>query len=382
MSPAMCVAGTVRSHRPGPPRRSWVALAAARTADALSRTPFGRPVEPEVGTTNAASLSRGSAGLNSSSRAARTLLWVGSGSSAGPSSKAASMAVRIRVTTPGCSGTSTGSSARRAGDSAGSVDICMATISIRTCPVALFTPPTSGDISTLKRAGKGGELSRSGGVRASEVPGEAGPVGFALLEECVAAFDGFVGHVGQPCRLAGEHLLADHAVVHGVERELQHPLGRGALRVDLRRPVERDMLQLGVGHDGVDHAHPVRVGGGVLVAEEEDLAGELLADLPRQIGRAVPAVERAHVGVGLLEASVLGAGQRQVAHDMQTVASAGGPAGDDGDHDLRHEPDEALDLEDVQAPGAGRVDGVGGLAGHTGGIDLGVLVTGATADAL
>ena len=39
------------------------------------------------------------------------------------------------------------------------------------------------------------------------------PVGVALLQERVAALDRLVGHVRQPRRLAGEHLLADQPVV-------------------------------------------------------------------------------------------------------------------------------------------------------------------------
>ena len=42
------------------------------------------------------------------------------------------------------------------------------------------------------------------------------------------------------------------------------------------------------------------------LAEEEDLASELLADLAGEIRRAVAAVERRNIGVGLLEAAVLG----------------------------------------------------------------------------
>ena len=51
----------------------------------------------------------------------------------------------------------------------------------------------------------------------------------------------------------------------------------------------------------------------VVAAEEEDLAGPLLADLAGQVGRAEAAVEARDVGVGLLEDRVLGAGERQVA---------------------------------------------------------------------
>ena len=64
--------------------------------------------------------------------------------------------------------------------------------------------------------------------------------------------------------------------------------------------------------DLVDHAHPQRVLCRVGVTEEEDLAGELLADLPSQVGRPVAAVEGRHIRVGLLELGVLGRGDRQV----------------------------------------------------------------------
>ena len=60
---------------------------------------------------------------------------------------------------------------------------------------------------------------------------------------------------------------------------------------------------------------------------------------------------------------------------MQAVPAAGGPAVDQADDHLGHEPDQPLHLEDVQPPGARGVHGVRGLAG-------GVLVAGAPADAL
>ena len=52
---------------------------------------------------------------------------------------------------------------------------------------------------------------------------------------------------------------------------------------------------------------PIRCGvlGRVLVAEEEDLPGELLADLAGEVRRAEAAVEAGDVGVGLLEPGVL-----------------------------------------------------------------------------
>jgi hypothetical protein len=130
-----------------------------------------------------------------------------------------------------------------------------------------------------------------------------------------------------------------------------------------------------VGHHGVDRPHPVGVGGGVRVAEEEDLPGQLLADLAGEVGGSVSPVEAGHVGVGLLEPGVLGAGEGQVGDDVQTVPSPGRPPGHDGDDDLRHEADQALHLEDVQPPGAGRVGGGGVIA-------LRIPVTVTTPDAL
>ena len=85
-------------------------------------------------------------------------------------------------------------------------------------------------------------------------------------------------------------------------------------------------LEVGVVGDDVDRAHPVHVLGGVGAAEEEDLAGELLADHLGEVGAAVAAVEGADVGVGLLEAGVLAAGDGQVADDVQGVPAAGRPA--------------------------------------------------------
>ena len=66
--------------------------------------------------------------------------------------------------------------------------------------------------------------------------------------------------------------------------------------------------------------------GVVGAAEEEDLPGELLANLASQIGRAEPAIEAGHIGVGLLEAGVLGTGQGEVAHHVQAVPAARPPS--------------------------------------------------------
>ncbi len=118
---------------------------------------------------------------------------------------------------------------------------------------------------------------------------------------------------------------------------------------------EREALELAVRHGPVDRAHVEGLARRVGLGQEEHLAGALLADLAGEVGRAEPAIEAGHVGVGLLEARVLLAGQGQVAHDVEAVPTAGGPARHDGDHHLGHEADEALHLEDVQPAQPGPV---------------------------
>ena len=116
--------------------------------------------------------------------------------------------------------------------------------------------------------------------------------------------------------------------------------------------------------DLVDRPPALGLLGGVLAGEEEDLPGALLADLAREVRRAVSRVERADVRVGLHEPRVLARGDGQVGDDVQRVPAPGGPPADDGDHDLGHRPDQALHLEDVQATGPRGVDRVGALDGR------------------
>jgi hypothetical protein len=130
-----------------------------------------------------------------------------------------------------------------------------------------------------------------------------------------------------------------------------------------------------VGDDRVDHPHLEGLGRRVLEAEEEDLPGPLLSHLAGEVGRTEPPVEAGHVGIGLLEAGVLPAGDGEVGHDVEAVAAARRPPGHHADHHLGHEPDQPLHLEDVEAAGAAGIDGVGRLA-------LGVAVAITPADAL
>jgi biotin carboxyl carrier protein len=66
----------------------------------------------------------------------------------------------------------------------------------------------------------------------------------------------------------------------------------------------------------------VGVVGGVLLAEEEDLAGELLPDLLGEVGGAEPAVEAGDVGVGLPAVEAFETGQTVKPGDILCIIEA------------------------------------------------------------
>jgi len=199
------------------------------------------------------------------------------------------------------------------------------------------------------------------------VPRELAVVRVPLFEEGVASFGRFLGSVGEAGGFAGKELLADQTVVDHVEGVLEHSLRSGGLCPDFCRPFEGDRLEFGVGHRGVHHPHRLGLVGAVVVSQEEDLPGPLLADHPRQVGRSKASVEAGDVGVGLLEQAVLRAGDGEVAHHMERVAAADRPTGNHRKHDLGHEPDQPLALQNVEPPQLGPIDTMGGLV-------LGILV--------
>src|SRR5699024_2061938 len=85
----------------------------------------------------------------------------------------------------------------------------------------------------------------------------------------------------------------------------------------------------------------------------------------------------------LFEARVFGRGNRQIADDMQAMASPGRPPGHDANDDLGHKPDESLALQNVQPRHFRWIDAVGCLAGLAGCLVGGrVLIAGLSADAL
>ncbi len=108
--------------------------------------------------------------------------------------------------------------------------------------------------------------------------------------------------------------------------------------------------------DSVDHPHLVGILCRVRTTEEEHFSRTLLADLTGEERRAITSVEGGDIGIGLLEHGVFAGGEREIAHDVQAVAAADGPPGNDGNDNLGHEPDQALHLEDVESSEPGSVD--------------------------
>src|SRR5690606_26506043 len=68
-----------------------------------------------------------------------------------------------------------------------------------------------------------------------------------------------------------------------------------------------------------------------------------------QIGRAVAAIEGADIGVGLLEPAMLGRSDGEIGCDEQRMSAASRPSVNHCNDDLRHEPNQSLTFQNVQA---------------------------------
>src|SRR5439155_4203818 len=198
------------------------------------------------------------------------------------------------------------------------------------CPswTATAVPSSTGDTDAASVAGREAIHQTWDFVGAGRAPpsvtplgpaGEAREVRFALLDIGVSPLLRLLAHVVEEGGVAGQLLDAGQAVVGRVHARLDHAQCELALLEDLPAPLERLLLQPLEGHDRVDQAHLERLPGVVLVAEEPDLTGLLLAHDPGQEPGAVAAVEAAHPGAGLAEAGVVG-GDRQIADDVEDVA--------------------------------------------------------------
>ena len=170
-------------------------------------------------------------------------------------------------------------------------------------------------------------------------------------------------------------MLTNKAVVDEIERVLEHSLSGRALPIDHCAPLKRDLLEVGVWHYFVDRSHLEHLFRAVFAAQEKDLACKLLPDLASEIGRSETTVEARNIGIGLFELCMLGTRQRQIAYNVKTVTSTGGPTGHDTDHDFRHESNQSLNFENVEPAATRGINRVRSLA-------VGVLVAVLPADSL
>ena len=115
-------------------------------------------------------------------------------------------------------------------------------------------------------------------------------------------------------------------------------------------------------HHLVYEAHIQGFLGIVLVAEKPDFAGFFLAHHAGQVAGSKAAVKGTHVGAGLAEAGVVG-GNAQVAHHVQHVAAADGPARHHRNDRLGNGADDFLEFQHVEA-GHGVFAHVAAVAAH------------------
>ena len=134
-------------------------------------------------------------------------------------------------------------------------------------------------------------------------------------------------------------------------RGLEHAQRKRGEGEHLLSPVHGLALEIGERDDGVDQPPVVGLLRAVLPAEHPDLARALHPDRARQQARAVATVEGADLGSGLPEARI-GRGNRQIADDVQHVATADGVASDHGDYRLGRATDLDLKVEDIEPPDA------------------------------
>ena len=120
----------------------------------------------------------------------------------------------------------------------------------------------------------------------------------------------------------------------------------GAFRHDFFT-TEGRLLQLGMQHDCIDHAHFVGFLCGVRRAKEEDLTGALLAHLTCEVSRPKPSKLATSASVCLNTACSLLA--MVMSHTTCKLSSTDGPSGHHGDDHLVHETDLTLDVEDVES---------------------------------
>ena len=146
-------------------------------------------------------------------------------------------------------------------------------------------------------------------------------------------------------RLLGEGRAPDRDSSDAVDQPLGEGDGPGRRRGQTRRPTRRSAASSSLGrHDLVDQAERCGVGGGQVVAEEQQLLGLLHADQAGEQVGAAAVGDDAAAHEHLDELGGVG-GDDEVAGEREVGADAGGGAVDRGDHRLlavEHGGDEPL----------------------------------------
>src|SRR5260370_13924990 len=227
--------------------------------------------------------------------------------------------------------------------------------------MATAVPASTGATEAASVAGRTADHQTLPGVRAGAVATTSGSlrelreVRFPFLHVRVAAFLRLFAHVVEKGRVARQLLDAGQPVIGSVEARFEQGQGRRAELEHAAAPGDRLLLERGEGHDLVDEPHRQRLLRVVLLAKEPDLAGLLLADDAGEEARAVTAIEAPDLRPGLAEAGVV-RGDRQVAHDVEHVASTDRIAGHHRDDGFGQPPDLDLQVEDVEPSCARRID--------------------------
>jgi o-succinylbenzoate---CoA ligase len=153
------------------------------------------------------------------------------------------------------------------------------------------------------------------------------------------------------------------AVLMGIEARLDQAQGEGREGEHLAAASDCLGFEAVERHNVVDQAHLESLLGVVLAAQQPELLGLLGADQVSQEGDAEATVPRADPRAGLPEAGVVG-GNREVAADMEDVATADGITGHHRHHRLWQPPHLHLQVRDVEAAQGSALGDVPGVAAN------------------
>src|SRR5689334_3993495 len=228
---------------------------------------------------------------------------------------------------------------------------------------AAAVPTSTGAIAAGRVRGRAAISQILIGRPPSRPPRELSEVRLAPLLESLPPLAGLLAAVEEQIGVVGKLLDSGVAVLVGVEAGLDEAQREGGEREHLATPGDGLPLEVGQRHDRVDEAHLARLLGVVLAAEQPDLLRLLGADQVAQQRGAEAAVPGTDARPGLPEDRVV-SGDRQVAADMEDMATADRVAGDHRHHGLRQAAHLHLQVGDVEATYRGALSHIAAVAAH------------------